>query len=234
MLAKRPDEFALFLDINGFVKIKELLKAICEEDGWQYVRKTHINEILISVLNPPVEIKDDLIRAKDRSKLAKRIPAKNPPKLLYSFVRKRAYPHVLEKGIRPSGCQQVVMSANKDIVQRMGRRIDQSAVLLTINAQKTIEKGITFYQQGDLIYFAGLIPADCFSGPRPPKIKTSAKPVKQDEAKKEIKDPELPGSYLINMKSEEKDSRYLKQKNKKYRKKNIRISRKQKQKLWPE
>ena len=36
ILERRPDEFGLVTDKEGFVKIKELLKAITEEKEWKY------------------------------------------------------------------------------------------------------------------------------------------------------------------------------------------------------
>jgi hypothetical protein len=43
ILGRRPDEFGLVTDTEGFVKIKELLKAITEEAGWKYVRRSDLN-----------------------------------------------------------------------------------------------------------------------------------------------------------------------------------------------
>ena len=36
ILSRRPDEFGLVTDAHGFIKIKELLKAINEEETHQY------------------------------------------------------------------------------------------------------------------------------------------------------------------------------------------------------
>ena len=45
ILGRKPDEFGLVPDKDGFVKIKELLKAINEEDGWRHIREqpSHAN-----------------------------------------------------------------------------------------------------------------------------------------------------------------------------------------------
>ena len=101
ILGHRPDEFGLVPDPDGFVKIKELLKAICEEEGWKYVRRSYIHETLIILQNPPIEIKDNYIRAKCRDKLPKHTLVQNPPKLLHTCVRRKAYPHLITKGISP-------------------------------------------------------------------------------------------------------------------------------------
>ena len=48
VLGHHPDEFGLVPDLDGFIKIKELLWAIHEEEGWRYVRQSHIREVLLS------------------------------------------------------------------------------------------------------------------------------------------------------------------------------------------
>jgi RNA:NAD 2'-phosphotransferase (TPT1/KptA family) len=47
MLGHKPDEFGLVPDRDGFVTLKELLQAINEEPEWHYVRRSHINEVLM-------------------------------------------------------------------------------------------------------------------------------------------------------------------------------------------
>ncbi len=49
VLGLNPDEFGLVLDKDGYVKIKDLLKAVHEEDGWRSFRQANINEIMISL-----------------------------------------------------------------------------------------------------------------------------------------------------------------------------------------
>jgi len=111
VLARRPDEFGLVPDQDGFVKIKELLKAVNEEQDWKYVRHSHINEILITLPSPFFEIQANLIRAVSREQLSLPAPAENLPKLLYTCVRRKAYPAVTEKGIHPMGHRYVILSS---------------------------------------------------------------------------------------------------------------------------
>jgi putative RNA 2'-phosphotransferase len=83
VLGRQPDAFGLIPDAQGYVKVKDLLKALGEEPGWRHVRSAHIREVGYSIGAPPVETKDNLIRAVDRSRLpSPEIPA-DLPKLLY-------------------------------------------------------------------------------------------------------------------------------------------------------
>ena len=44
VLGRNPDEFGLVPDEQGYVKIKELLKALNQEEGWRHLRLANINE----------------------------------------------------------------------------------------------------------------------------------------------------------------------------------------------
>ena len=135
VLGRRPNEFGLVTDKEGFVKIKELIKAINEEEGLKYVRRPHINEIMITLPNHGLEVANDLIRAINRGHLPKQTFALDPPKLLYTCVRKKAYPYVLDKGIMPTGFSKVILSSNRDLADD----IVQNACLKAWKARKSFD-----------------------------------------------------------------------------------------------
>jgi putative RNA 2'-phosphotransferase len=196
VLSRRPDEFGLVTDAQGFTRIKELLKAINEEDGFGYVRRAHLDEIMLTVPDHSFEISDKLIRSKLRDQLPRRGYAVNPPKLLYTCVRRKAYPHVLEKGIGPAGYSQVILSSSRDLAERIGGRLDRYAVLLTVQVQHSVDQGVVFLQAGETIFLADFIPAQCFTGPPLPKDKPVLKKPDTSETRRE----QIPaGSYFIDM-----------------------------------
>jgi putative RNA 2'-phosphotransferase len=197
VLSRRPDEFGLVMDGDGFVKIKEFLKAVGEEEGFRYVRRAHLDEIMLTVPNHSFEISDNLIRSKIRDSLPRHSYAMDPPKLLYTCVRQKAYPHVYQKGIRPTGYSRVILSSSRDMAQRIGRRVDHSAVLLTIQVQNSVDRGVVFFQAGENIFLTDFIPAQCFTGPPLPKDK----PVLKKPDASELKQEKRPaGGYFIDMK----------------------------------
>ncbi len=233
VLGRRPDEFGLVLDSNGFVKVKTLLKVVSEEDGWKYVRRAHLEELLIVLPNPLVELKENLIRAKSRNNLPQQIQVDTPPTSLFICVRRKAYPRVIEKGISPSGDSDVILSSNQQMAMRMGKRIDQAPVLLTIHTRKAAEKGACFYQTGDLIYIANSIPPSCFTGPAIPRRKEVHE--KQDIKKKE-KAERLPGSYILAFDGEKDRKKKIAQKKQKKEiawKKDRKKLKHAKDKMWP-
>ena len=233
VLGHKPAEFGLVPDRDGFVKIKEFLKAVCEEEGLRYIRKSHINEILTTLSHPPIEIKDNYIRATHRDQLSKHNPAQTLPKLLYTCVRRKAYPFVLDKGIFPTGYSRVILSSEPEMAERMGKRKDRMPVLLTVQTQKSLEKGTLFYEAGDTLYLADAIQTGCFTGPALPKQKEAAI-IK--EALAEKREQKFPGSFILGLKNKngrKQASRHKKKSKESAWDKDIKKHRKQKRERPP-
>ena len=73
-------------DENGFIRIKELLKAVNEEEGFRYVRRSHLDEIMLTLSEPAFEIVGNAIRSNDWDCLLRRIFQAALAKLLYTSV----------------------------------------------------------------------------------------------------------------------------------------------------
>lgn len=208
ILSRRPDEFGLVADEEGFIRIKELLKAVNEEEGFRYVRRSHLDEIMLCVPEHPFEVTDSRIRSKFRDQLPPHTYAKEPPKILYTCVRRKAYLHVAEKGIQPGAFSQVILSSGIEMAERLGRRIDRSAVLLTVQVHPCTDQGVVFFQAGETLFLADFIPAGCFTGPPLPK----EKPVAPELVDQQPGQPQRPaGSYFIDL-GEKFDARIPKSK----------------------
>jgi putative RNA 2'-phosphotransferase len=196
ILGRRPDEFGLVPDEDGFVRLKDLLKAISEEPGWGYVGKSHIHEVLMACRENSFVVEGDLIKAVYPDEAA--IPAARvtPPKLLYHCVRTKAYPVVCQRGIIPMGHRHVLLATTDELALRIGRRRDPEPVLLTVQAQRASQRGVRFSRQGELIYMVDHVPVEYFSGPPAPKEKKEAtKPKKEPHVTPQA----LPGSFTMDM-----------------------------------
>ena len=196
ILGRNPAEFGLVPDPHGFVKIKELLKVVQEEKGLTHVRRSSIDEILISVPNPIIEIREDQIRSKEFQASYDYIQVRDIPKILFTCVRRKAYMHVIEKGILPMGFSHVILSSNSDMAEKIGRRRDSDPVKLLVQTQTCMDKGIVFYTAGETLYLAESIPPGCFSGPPLPKQK--AMPEKSDVFDEPPRD-RIPGSFMLKI-----------------------------------
>lgn len=196
ILGRRPDEFGLVPDDNGFVKIKELIKAVNEEEGWRHVRRGLIDEITVVLPDSPIEIADNLIRAKSVKHRYKIKPAQDIPKILFTCVTRQSYPFVLEKGIFPTRHEYVIMSSDKDLALRIGKRKGPEPVVLTVNVKYAVDMEVDFFQSGELLFLSTFLPVECFSGPSLPKNKVE---IKKKPVKIEPKEPKTPGSFELNL-----------------------------------
>ena len=171
MLGKAPGEFGLVPDEDGFVKIKDLLQALHDEDGWRHVRVATLNELAITLADVPFEIRANDIRSRQWEALPQPVATRTPPRCLYAWVRQKAYPHVLIKGIFPSSHSRVVLYAEREMAEKIGRRKCGDPVTVMVHTEKTEARGIGLYQVGEKLFLTDYVPADCFTGPPPPREK---------------------------------------------------------------
>jgi putative RNA 2'-phosphotransferase len=193
ILGHKPDEFGLVPDQDGFVKTKEFLKAITEDSELKFFRKSNIDEILLSIADPPIEVIGNALRARSREHLKERIFLEHPPKILYTAIRRKAYLSTLEKGIHPMGRHHVILSSQKKMAEKIGKRIDSQPILLTVNTKTAIQHGSLFFQSGDILFLSRHIAPGCFTGPSLPR--EPREPVKKEAAKPKERD-KTPGSFF--------------------------------------
>ena len=229
ILGRRPDEFGLVPDGEGYIKIKDLLKVMHEEEGWGYVNQGALNEVVVSLPDAPVEIVDARVRAVNRDLLPAPTTPDNLPKLLYTAVRNKAHPVVVENGILPlGGLPYVVMSSDRAMALRIGRRIDAAPVLLTVQVEWAAQSGVEIQQFGEKLYLAESIPLGAFTAPPLPKEITEPKPKKK--APEETARAKTPGSFMLDLADLEEKASVLRERKKKEmsREKERRHMRKQK------
>ncbi len=233
VLGRGPDEFGLVMDAQGYCKIKDLLKALNEEAGWRHVRRASIDEILITLPDPPVEILEDRIRAVNREHLPQIKPASNLPKLLYTCIRQKAHHHVPDKGIFPlGGVPFVILAPDREMAQRLGRRFDQSPIMLTVQVAQAQAMGVAFQSFGERLFLSAFLPPGSFTAPPLPKVKEDT--AKKKEVGEEAAKPKTPGSFFLEFTDPEERRQMQQNRRKKemQREKEKKMRRKQKQKMW--
>ena len=200
MLGHRPDEFGLVPDSKGFIPFKELVQAIHEEEGWRYVRRSHINEVLLGRNRSLFESEDERIRSVERRwELDIHNPARFLPKILFMAVRRKAHPVVMERGLRAVREKYLILTPVREIALRIGRRRDQAPVLLEILAEAAKEKSALFFSFGDL-FLSPEIPAKFIAGPPLPKEMLERRKEKGKEKEKPVKGPPTrsPGTFTLD------------------------------------
>lgn len=193
VLGRRPDEFGLVPDGQGYVNLKLLLQALHEEPGWRHIRNVHLNEVVMTLPVPTIQIEGNRIRAVDRAQLPQPAPLDLLPKLLYFAVRKRAYPIVIEKGITATNTPHLILSSEKAMAIRIGRRWDNEPILLTIHVGDSIKHGAVYQKYGQHLFLTDSVYPGTFNGPPLPKDKPISN-VRGDAQK--IAPPKTPGSYF--------------------------------------
>jgi len=188
ILRHRPDEFGLVLDEEGFISLKELHKAINEEEGWSYVRMADIQQAVYAMDRERFEIDEKRIRAGygHSSPEIIRYECSVPPKTLYHGTRRKAYPSILRHGLRPMGRQYVHLTTSEELALRIGRRRDPNPVLLRIGALRAHQEGVVFYRANELIFLVENLPVGHFSGPSLPKEKKDGEVKKKQVEETEI------------------------------------------------
>ena len=227
VLGHRPDEFGLVPDEEGFVAYKELLWALHEEPGWGYVRKGHINEILLGPDRNLFQSREDAIRALDRRwHFDLENPPQSPPSILFVGVRRRAHSNVMEKGLAAAQGRHIVLSPDRDMALRIGRRRDQNPVLLEISTRSVSEAGIALNPFGDL-FTANQVPSEAITGPPVPKKDIEAAQKKKTAVPDKRPDFET-GTFILDVNRDPDPSRHPKGKKRKGWKEEARKTRRRK------
>jgi putative RNA 2'-phosphotransferase len=235
VLARHPDELGLVLDENGYIKIKEFIQAVTETDGWRHVRNSHINDMMLMLNNPPIEINDKRIRAKDRSRLRPSIVSDTPPKHLYACIKHKSYLSVLDNGVHPTAHASIICCKDREMAEKIGRRRDNQPIVLTVHARKMVDQGMAFHHAGDLLYLTDIIPADCFTGPTLPKeMPAVKKPTKKKDAIDAYQKQAQAGSFSLSITTTEKKSKSKKKQKDSSWKNNKKRIRKEKKHAWPD
>ena len=190
-----PYEFGLIPDAQGYVKIKELLKAMDEEEGWGHTREAHIKEVCLTISPCPIEMDGKKVRAVDRTRLALPRYGAEVPKELYAAIRQRAWPRVHDRGLDAPEDALIRLTTERAFATRLGKRIDGHPVILTIHTALAEEMGIVFQRAADHLYLAQELPPQTIHGPALPKPGDP----KKKPAKKKPKIIPLPETLAIHI-----------------------------------
>ena len=219
ILLRRPDEFGLFLNDDGSLPIKELLRALNEETGWKHVRHGDLKELSYSDLQLSFTVEESVV--KPRYAFSKATPASVVPRLLFFAAKRKAYPVIVKHGLRPGGRPYIPLATTKEMALRIGKRRDPKPIPLTVHAGQASESGYEFFSSGDLLYLAKTLPPSFIAGP---PVRETPPPRKVSRPQKKTPDPEVPpmvGSFLLDPRRDPDIMRRQQRKQKKERKREI-------------
>ncbi|MDL2321412.1 hypothetical protein LJC47_03595 [Desulfosarcina sp. OttesenSCG-928-B08] len=201
VLGRHPDELGLVLDPDGFVLMKDLVRALNEEDGWRHIRQHDLVEAAYTLSPCPVEIDGERIRAVSRQELPfPALPKTRDvlPGLAYCAIRRRQYPVVLENGLLPgTNAMGIVLSRDPEMALRIGRRRDAEPVMLTVNLDRLARHGICLRCYGHHLMIVDKLPVGTFGGPLLRASDTAAE--KSVRPVKPVVPPLHAGSYFPDL-----------------------------------
>jgi putative RNA 2'-phosphotransferase len=232
MLGRRPDEFGLIPDDDGYVVIKEFIKAASELAEWKHIRLSHVTEIPLMLDSSPVEIDSGRIRTVDGALRPRPEPCPDPPRLLYTCISRKSHPVVNTHGIRPTCHHRVISTSDPNLAVQWGKRRDSHPVSLTIQTAAAMEKGIRFYRLGEHLFLSDAIPPECFTGPPLPKESIKEKAQRKTEPLEQYARQSRAGTFFLNPSpAEPKSKSDRKDRSWKHHKKRLRRN---KTELWPD
>lgn len=162
------------------------------------MRRSDIDEVLLGEDRLIFDPREKQIRVHERRWSLELGEAQDPPPdPLFTAVRRKAHPVVVEKGLKSAGGKYVVLSPQKEMALRIGKRRDQNPVLLEIRVGQARQKGVSFHPFGELFLATDISP-EFISGP---PVSEKARQPKKDKAEREKEhkrsmDP-LAGSFIL-------------------------------------
>ena len=158
-LRHAPWEYELEMDENGWVLITQLLYSLREEKRWENLKEEDIYHVVETSDKSRFEMLEGRIRALYGHSLPNRIvkEAAEPPEILYHGTTRNFASLILDNGLQPKGRQYVHMAVDTEMALQVGRRRDQSPVLLKIHAGKAWSEGVAFYKGNDRVWLADYI-----------------------------------------------------------------------------
>ncbi len=167
VLGRRPDEFGLIPNEKGFFRLKDLHRALIEEEGTKNLRLKQLIDFFLIFRPEKFEFleKEGLVRVRpDLAEEAVFEPrlVEVPPVILFAPVRLRAWIKASEIGL--SGRDHVLLTSEEDLARRLAKR--KGALVITVEARRALEMGVIFECYIEKLYLAPWLPAEVLKGPK--------------------------------------------------------------------
>ncbi|MCX5893216.1 MAG: RNA 2'-phosphotransferase, partial [Deltaproteobacteria bacterium] len=193
ILGHRPDEFGLVLDADGFVSLQQLQQVLIHEPGWGFVRRHHLDQVVLLMQPPAFEVLEDKIRCLQPGPLPQRRPGEAPPALLYLALPPKAHERVWQEGLKAPVSGELLLARTKETALKLGKRRAPAPIMVTIQAQAAAQTGIAFTGYGEEFFLTQSLPRDFLQMPAP--LVQQEKP----KAPKAAPAPPTPGTFLIDL-----------------------------------
>ncbi|NJE05157.1 RNA 2'-phosphotransferase [Thermococcus sp. M36] len=163
ILRHSPEEFGLKPDVEGFVPLDGLVRALATV--YPDVTEEFVREIVENDPKGRYEIIGDKIRARYGHSYPVSLNHEEDEKsrVLYHGTPRRNLPSILREGLKPMKRQFVHLSVSKVEALETGRRHGRDVVLLIIDAECLRRKGLRIYKAGRNVRIVERVPPECIT-----------------------------------------------------------------------
>jgi putative RNA 2'-phosphotransferase len=161
-LRHSPAEYGLKLDEDGWVSIKQLIEALKKKEKWASLNLEDLFKMVETSDKKRHEIIDNKIRASYGHSISTKIQkeAVEPPEYLYHGTARRFIQSIKENGLLSQERQYVHLSIDKDTAFQVGKRRDETPVILTVKAKLAWKNGVLFYKGNDKVWLSDSIKSE--------------------------------------------------------------------------
>ncbi|WP_022854304.1 RNA 2'-phosphotransferase family protein [Thermodesulfatator atlanticus] len=165
VLGRRPDEFGL-LPNEGFVRLKDLHKALVEIDGFKNIRIKKLKDFFLIFKPERFEYleEQEIVRVKPEfaaPEIFKRDFVDELPQVLFTSVKPKAWVKVSENGL---AAEKIILTPDEKLAQRIAKR--RGALVVAVDTQKAMTAGAIFERFLEKLYVSTWIPAEALRGPK--------------------------------------------------------------------
>lgn len=155
VLRHEPGSVGIVLDSQGYVEIKQLVRAM-RKDG---LTESLLREIVAEDEKQRYTISGNKIRAAQGHSFPVDLGLKpvEPPVLLYHGTASKNVDSIRKEGLHPRSRLQVHLSSNVETALAVGSRHGHP-VLITIDAQRMFNDGLKFFQADNGVWLVNGVP----------------------------------------------------------------------------
>ena len=163
ILRHSPEEFGLRPDVEGFVFLGELVRAL--RTVYPDVTEELVRGIVENDPKGRYEIRGEKIRARygHSYPVSLNHEEDRESRFLYHGTPRRNLPSILKEGLKPMRRRFVHLSTSRTEALETGRRHGRDVVLLVIDADCLRGKGLKVYRAGKNVRIVERVPPECIT-----------------------------------------------------------------------
>ncbi len=158
-LRHAPWEYELELDESGWVPIEQLLESLSCDRQFKGINENDLEIMIEKSDKKRHEILNGEIRALYGHSTPQKIMKEpsEPPAILFHGTPRYFLDSIKMNGLIPKSRQYVHLGVDVETATQVGKRRDESPVLLIIDARKAWKEGVVFYKGNDKVWVTDFI-----------------------------------------------------------------------------